>query len=181
MPTSRRLRRLLVLFHHRWGVPVLAELHRMSGAKFVTLAHRLDVSRDSLSRTLGTLVEHAWVERNPGYGHPMRPEYVLTPAGRKLAPWCHRLVRTLKGLGLEYTALRKWTMPALLGLALGNKRFGELRAFLASTTARALTQTLKDLQAAGLVERKVTDGYPPATRYRLTRRGRRLAPVLGAL
>ena len=46
-----------VLFHHRWSIPVLAQLHRSSGSRFVTLAKGLGVSRESLRQTLGALVE----------------------------------------------------------------------------------------------------------------------------
>ena len=71
--------RLAQLFHHRWAVPVLAELHRTSGSRFVTLHRRLGIGRESLRRTLASLAEQDLVARNPGYGHPLRPEYVLTP------------------------------------------------------------------------------------------------------
>lgn len=173
------LYRIVALFHHRWGVPILVELHRSSGSKFVTLANRLGISRDSLSNTLQTLIRHEWVMRNPGHGHPMRPEYVLTKAGAKLAPWCARLTGALRKLGIEYATLRKWSIPAIIGLGTGMERFSELRDYLATSTARALTQTLKDLQTAGLIERVVTDAYPPTTRYRLTKDGRKLAPLIG--
>ena len=69
---------LPALLHHRWAVPILAVLHREKGAKFVTLGSRLGVSRDSLRRSLDRLTQQRLVRRNPGYGHPMRPEYVLT-------------------------------------------------------------------------------------------------------
>ena len=169
------------LFHHRWSVPVMAELHRSAGAKFVTLVNRLGVSRDTLSRTLQSLVRHEWVMRNPGHGHPMRPEYVLTKSGAVLAPGCLRLTKGLKRIGVDYATLRKWSVPTILALATGRDRFSDLRAFLVTPTPRALIQTLKDLQSAGLVERVVTDAYPPTTRYRLTGRGKRLAAVLADL
>jgi len=53
-------------------------------------------------------------------------------------------------------------------LAAGPRRFSELRELLPGVTARALTLALKDLVAVGLVERTVTDGFPPSTLYRLT-------------
>ena len=48
-------------------------------------------------------------------------------------------------------------------------------------TGRALALALKDLAAAGLVERTVTEDYPPGTVYRLTPRARPLLPILRRL
>ena len=65
-----KIGRFVALFHHRWAVPVLAELHRgAGGAKFVTLVNRLGIGRDSLRRTLAALIERGWVMPNPGHGH----------------------------------------------------------------------------------------------------------------
>lgn len=174
--------RFVDLFHHRWAVPVLAELHRgAGGAKFVTLVNRLGIGRDSLRRTLAALIERGWVQRNPGHGHPLRPEYVLITAGARIAPWCARLAKLLQTLQIEGVALRKWSMPVAFALGRGAERFSELKAFLAGATPRALITTLKQMQQAGLVERAVSDGYPPKTSYALTPRGRKLVPVLERL
>jgi DNA-binding HxlR family transcriptional regulator len=167
------------LFHHRWAAPVLAELRHERGSRFVTLTNRLGVTRDSLRRTLGALVEDGLVTRNPGYGHPLRPEYVLTDEGERVAAVCDRLLTVLDGL--EDVALRKWSMPVVHALGGGPRRFSELRGSLAGVSPRALALALKDLQGAGLVERTVTDHYPPATVYRLTTCALPLARILGAL
>lgn len=176
--TSSRIQRLTALFHHRWSVAVLAELHRGGGGKFVTLVNRLSISRDSLRRTLDSLIAQGWVVRNPGHGHPMRPEYILTASGQRLAPWCARFCCLLKVSGIEDVGLRKWSMPIALALRKGRRRFSELKSFLPGLTARALTLALKELHAAGLVERHVSDGYPPATYYQLTRNMRSMKSVL---
>jgi DNA-binding HxlR family transcriptional regulator len=173
---------LLSLVHHRWSVPILAELERARGARFVTLAHRLGLSRESLTRTLTALVDAGLVARNPGYGHPLRPEYVLSPLGSSVAPACSQLLQALRRIGLEEAGLKKWSMPVVLALA-GRKpkRFSELQASLPGVTGRALTFALKDLTGAGLVERTVTDDFPPATVYRLTPRARELPSILTRL
>jgi len=167
------------LFHFRWSLPVLAELHRSGGAKFVTLAHRLGVGRETLRRTLDALVESGLVGRNPGYGHPLRPEYVLTARGRRVGPGAARLVELLRAEGLEDVGLKKWSLPVVLELA-SARRFAELRAAL-RVSPRALTLALKELARAGLVERRVHDGFPPSTTYRLTGRARRLRRLAAAL
>ena len=50
---------LIALFHHRWSAPVLAELGRTRGTRFVVLVNRLGVGRESLRRTLAALMEAA--------------------------------------------------------------------------------------------------------------------------
>ncbi|MHC4696987.1 MAG: winged helix-turn-helix transcriptional regulator [Planctomycetota bacterium] len=174
----KKAQRLAVLFHHRWAVPILAELHGAGGCKFVTLVNRLGVSRDSLSNTLPALTEAGWVMRNPGYGHPLRPEYILTRSGARLGPWCSRVRKALRRLGIERIGLRKWSLPIAYALTLGKTRFSQLRAIWPDLTPRSLTLALKDLQGAGVVDRLVADGYPPATYYTLTAKGKRLATSL---
>ena len=170
------------LFHHRWAVPTLAALGALStGAKFVTLQKSLGASRDSLKRTLAALIESKLVARNPGYGHPMRPEYLLTEAGHQIAPACATLVAKLQRMGIEHGGLKKWSLPVAHALATEGVRFNRVHAALADVTPRALAQALRDLQEMGLVERLLVDGNPPRTEYRLTGRGRRLAPVVVAL
>ncbi|MBI5868181.1 MAG: winged helix-turn-helix transcriptional regulator [candidate division Zixibacteria bacterium] len=169
------------LFHHRWSVPILAELYRSSGSRFVVMANQLGISPDSLHHTLDALMRHRWIRRNPGYGHPLRPEYILTPTGATLAPGCSRLLKLLQSIEFEEVGLRKWPMPVLLAIQTGRERFSDLKASLRGITSRALTLALKDLQTAGLIERTILDEYPPTTRYKLTGKGRRVGNVLGHL
>jgi DNA-binding HxlR family transcriptional regulator len=170
------------LFHHRWTVPVLAELDRTGGTRAVTLMRRLDVGRESLGRTLHALIALRLVRRNPGYGHPLRPEYLLTERGAAVAPSCRALLDGLRALGLEAVGLNKWSVPVLVALSAGGEpsahRFSELRDELPGISPRALTLALKALTDAGVVRRTVLDTFPPATRYGLARRGRRLGPAV---
>jgi len=180
--SKKRVGKLTALFHHRWTVPVLAEFHRQKGGtKFVTLVKRLGGGRDSVRRALDALVELGLVAKNPGYGHPMRPEYRLTRAGALAAPACARVWRALRAMGAEDVGLKKWSLLVTLALKDGCSRFAELRRYLPDVTPRALTLALKSLAAAGLIEREIMDGYPPRTRYRLTLLGGKLWPGLRAL
>jgi DNA-binding HxlR family transcriptional regulator len=149
---------------------VLAEIARTKGSRFATLTGRLGVTGESLRRTLAYLVEEALIERNPGYGHPLRPEYVLTRSGRIVGPHARRLVDELAGH--EDVALKKWSLPVLAELQ-EPRRFSELRATLPAGS-RALALALKDLEAARLVRRRVTEEYPPQVRYEATRTARRI-------
>lgn len=171
--------RLALLFHSRWCVPVLAELHRGAGAKFVTLLRRLALSRTALSRTLKILDERGWSTRNPGYGHPMRPEYILTPHGHRLAPACAALMEELAEL--RQLALNKWSMPSLHAIGAAGRRFNAIAARASGATPRALARALKDLTEAELIVRELRDAYPPRLLYRPTSRGAALLPTLTTL
>lgn len=184
--------RLALLLDNRWAIPVLAELHRGSGgvnafmgggAKFVTLSRRLEVSPDTLSRTLNALIEQGWIARNPGYGHPIRPEYLLSEQGLALAAACSALLGEIDALGPEARTalLRKWSLPVALALAAGSGRFTDIKAALPGVTARALAQTLKGLEAEGLVNRSILKEYPPRPRYDLPDATRALLPSLQRL
>jgi DNA-binding HxlR family transcriptional regulator len=155
---------------HRWTLPILAELAAAGGSRFVPLANRLGLSSDTLRRTLDVLIEAGLVMRNPGYGHPARPEYVLTRRGRRIAPLCAELLDALHERDLEDVVLRKWSMPVIAALTT-ESRYGDLRRAVGATP-RALTLTLKALVTRGLVERRVHAGFPPSTTYRLTLRSR---------
>ena len=173
--------RLADLCHHRWAIPVVAELHLRRGAKFVTLRNALKVSPDSLRRTLESLAERGLVERNPGYGHPMRPEWILTMAGKRLGPPCVAVHRGVRRLGVGGAAARKWTLPVLLTLRPGVARFSEIERALPAVTARALTRTLRDMEAAGMVRREVLPSRPPSVTYRVEPRARGILPDLESL
>ena len=143
---------------------MLAELARTSGAKFITLVNRLGVSRDSLRHTLRILIEDGLAQRNPGYGHPLRPEYILTPAGHEVASAAAILLGRLDEPGRKL-ALNKWTLPLLCAVGRGASRFNELKQALPGVTSRALTMALKELTGAGWLTRAVDDGFPPSARY----------------
>src|SRR5512133_1568691 len=163
---------MLILSRHRWALPIVSQLAATGGSRFVPLANQLGLSRDALRQTLDALIEAGLVMRNPGYGHPTRPEYILTDKGRSVAPSCSRILRELRHGGIEDVVLKKWSMPILLALG-RESRYTELRRMVGATP-RALTLALKELIAPGLVERRVQEGFPPSTTYVLTRESRTL-------
>ena len=57
----------------------------------------------------------------------------------------------------------------------------KIRTLYPGATDRALTQSLKTLAAAGLVERSVEDTYPPTVLYRVSGDALRLLPHLASL
>jgi DNA-binding HxlR family transcriptional regulator len=167
------------LYRHRWAIPIVAALGADGGSRFVPLRNRLGIGRETLRQTLDALIADGLVIRNPGYGHPSRPEYLLTAAGGEVAPACADLVRLAKRAGVDDVVFRRWSLPVIGGLV-SERRFADVRRAVGATP-RALSLSLKELVAAGVVERRVHDGFPPATSYRLTDRGRRLARPASAV
>src|SRR6056297_1171488 len=165
---------LIDLVARRWSIPVLACPHDRGGAKFVTLAQELGASRASLSATLNHLIGLGIVRRNRGHGHPMRPEYLLTDAGRAVARHCAALDRTVARNGGADLAYRKWTLPLVAAIGGGRVRFRDLRSTLAGATPRAITLGLKQMADGRWIRRSLIDDYPPAAGYRLLSRGERI-------
>jgi DNA-binding HxlR family transcriptional regulator len=75
----------------------------------------------------------------------------------------------------------KWT--AMVVIALGDRRlrFGELRTVVDGISGKVLTDTLRDLERDGLVERRAYAEVPPRVEYELTALGRTLHEPLLAL
>ena len=68
----------------------------------------------------------------------------------------------------------KWSTLLLEALAIRPYRFGELRRLIPDISQRMLTQTLRDLQRDGYIEREVFPTKPPSVEYRMTDLGRSL-------
>lgn len=166
---------LAELGSHRWLVPLLADLAAHRGARFVELIHRLGLPRDSLSRTLEAAAAVGWVQRNPGHGHPLRPEYILTETGAAAAARAATIAAAQSAIGLPPGAATRWGLPIVAGIGAGHDRFNALSRLLAPATPRALSQGLTALGRHGLVTRELLDMRPPASRYELTGRGQMLA------
>src|SRR6266404_8068994 len=66
----------------------------------------------------------------------------------------------------------KWTPIILYILRQGTKRYGEMQRHLPDVSKKMLTQTLRALEAAGLLRRTVYAEVPPRVEYDLTPLGR---------
>jgi DNA-binding HxlR family transcriptional regulator len=76
---------------------------------------------------------------------------------------------------------RRWQLSILYAALTGALRFSEFADAVAGISPRMLSERLRDLEAAGLVERNVIPSSPPTVEYRLTTKGRRLAPIIEAM
>lgn len=66
----------------------------------------------------------------------------------------------------------KWTVKIVNLLKHRPHRHGELRRHLQTASQRMLTRTLRNLEATGLIERRVAQTRPLVVEYSLTKLGR---------
>ena len=76
---------------------------------------------------------------------------------------------------------KRWTGAIVFVLLDGPLRFSEVKVLVPEISDRLLSERMKELEAAGIVERHVTATSPIKVEYELTERGRELAPALGEL
>jgi len=167
------------LFHFRWVIPIIDVLYAQKGGKYVTLLRELQISRSVLTSTLRKLTAQGFVMRNPGYGHPLRPEYLLTDPGSKLGPFCHEMMQCFPNRKERRHFLSKWAVQIIyLCSTKGEIRFSELKSALAPITSRALSEELKQLASEEYVERRIIEGYPPLTTYRPAKKSISIVQVI---
>jgi DNA-binding HxlR family transcriptional regulator len=76
---------------------------------------------------------------------------------------------------------RRWTMATIYACSSGAARFNEFRQSLPGVSPTTLSERLEQLEAAGIVERRLVPGRPPHTEYTLTPRGARIAQAVAGL
>jgi DNA-binding HxlR family transcriptional regulator len=96
---------------------------------------------------------------------------------------CRRCEPVSREIALAADLLeRRWLLQVVVAAHTGALRFNEFGEAVVGISPRMLSARLRDLERAGLVERIVIpDTTPPGVEYRLTDRGRALAPIVAAL
>ena len=91
------------------------------------------------------------------------------------APYCPYFHYTVELIG------RRWSGDILRALLYGMHRYRELRARIPEISDRMLTERLKELESAGLIQRNVIPAIPVRVEYRLTPRGEAVRPILDSI
>jgi DNA-binding HxlR family transcriptional regulator len=76
---------------------------------------------------------------------------------------------------------KRWTGAIVCALIDRPQRFGELAKAVPGLSDRLLSQRLRELEEAGVVEREVEPGSPVHVTYSLTEKGADLGPAIGEL
>ncbi|MEM8917775.1 MAG: winged helix-turn-helix transcriptional regulator [Pseudomonadota bacterium] len=176
--SNKDLATTVALARYRWIVPLLAIFAERGGARFAELSRGLGISADSLSGSLRYVVEMGWVRKNPGHGHPLRPEYLLTEPGRAVADRARAVHRVQERLDCDSKNLKRWSLPIVHVLGSGVTRFNAINRSLEGSTPRAISLSMKAVQEQQLVKRALHDAFPPVTDYSLSPRGQDLAHAL---
>lgn len=90
-------------------------------------------------------------------------------------PVCTRFHRAVELIGA------RWSGAILRALFTDQHRFAAIKAAIPGISDTMLTQRLRELEAALVIERSFVSTTPLVVEYRLTPRGRELAPVMDAL
>jgi DNA-binding HxlR family transcriptional regulator len=90
---------------------------------------------------------------------------------------CPRLHEAVELVG------KRWTGAILYVLLVhgGSMRFSEIAHAVPGLSDRLLSERMKELEACGIVDRRVAGTSPVRVEYELTDRGRELAPALKEL
>ncbi|RMH80371.1 MAG: transcriptional regulator [Acidobacteria bacterium] len=75
----------------------------------------------------------------------------------------------------------KWKLYILKNLTNGKKRFSELQRAIPGITQRMLSKQLRELEAAGLIKRRVYPVIPPMVEYELTEIGKSLDVIFDSM
>jgi DNA-binding HxlR family transcriptional regulator len=73
---------------------------------------------------------------------------------------------------------KRWTGAIVFVLLDGPLHFSEIRSLVPDLSDRMLSERLKELEAEGLVQRRVIDATPVRVEYALTDKGHALEPAV---
>lgn len=76
---------------------------------------------------------------------------------------------------------RRWAGAILRAILSGRHRFGDIRSAVPRLSDTMLSQRLQELEAEGVLERRVTPEHPVRIEYHLTDKGRDLESAIVAL
>jgi len=154
-----------------WSLNILALMLSGTPGRQVTLLSASGASRTAFTQSLQHLLDLKLLERNPGHGHPLRPEYRLTPKGVEIAIIADKIKGAVPRTSEHALLRRAWTIPVLVA-SREPRYFTDIKNDLVSITDRALSQSLKQLQARHWVRRKIDiASCPPRPLYQVANAG----------
>lgn len=92
-----------------------------------------------------------------------------------LTPFCPNYTKAIEIIG------RRWTGAIIRCMLAGATRFSDILRSIPSLSDRLLSERLKELEAEGIVERRVLPSTPVRVEYHLTEKGKALASVVTAV
>ncbi len=159
-----------------WALPILSNLHEGVAGRQAPLLAATGASRTAFAQSLDHLIAIGLLERNPGHGHPLRPEFRLTPRGKTVAAIANK-IQNVAGDEDQDLLRRSWTLPVLTSLH-APSHFNEIKRNLQTITDRALSQSLKSMEVRNWVCRSVDEAArPPRSIYQAVNTGSEICRI----
>lgn len=159
-----------------WALPILSSLHDGVPGRQAPLLVATGASRTAFAQSMEHLIKMGLLERNPGYGHPLRPEFRLTPLGIETAALANK-IQGLSSREDRNLLRRSWTLPILTTLS-RPRQFNEIGRCLTTITDRALSQSLRAMEERDWVARSIIEtARPPRSLYSAINLGSQISRV----
>lgn len=162
-----------------WALPILSSLYVGVAGRQAPLLAATGASRTAFGQSMDHLIEHGLLEINPGYGHPLRPEFRLTQLGKEAAAIADKIHR-VSSQDDQSLLRRAWTLPVLTSLKTPS-HFNDIKRNLHTITDRALSQSLKSMESRDWVHRSVDESArPPRSIYSAINTGGMISRITGS-
>lgn len=159
-----------------WSLPILSNLHAGIAGRQAPLLIATGANRTAFAQSMDHLIEIGLLERNPGHGHPLRPEFRLTQRGIGAAALAHQ-IQNASALKDQDLLRRTWTLPILSSLQKPS-HFIDIKRALPKITDRALSQSLKSMEERDWVRRSVNQSArPPRSIYAAINAGEHISGI----
>ena len=159
-----------------WAIPILSKLHAGVAGRQAPLLAATGASRTAFAQSMEHLIQIGLLERNPGHGHPLRPEFRLTELGISAAAIANKIQGVTADEDQDLIR-RSWTLPVLTAIHRPS-HFGDIKRNLGTITDRALSQSLKTMEVRNWVRRNVDEAArPPRSIYRAVNTGGMISNV----
>ncbi len=162
---------LVKLTSRTWALDILALMYAGVPGRQAALLAKSQAGRTAFAQSLQHVQDLGLVARNPGHGHPLRPEFRLTDMGKIYGAVAARAL-TAAAQADEPALLRKtWTLPVLV-VSGTPQYFSQIKRALPPITDRALSQSIKQMIARSWLRRDVDLGaYPVRPQYMVAAAG----------
>lgn len=172
---------LVKLTSRAWSLNILAAMHTGVAGRQAALLSATQASRTAFSASLEHLVTLGLLERNPGHGHPLRPEFRLTAPGTQAAEIASCIVSAVTNEAEFGLVRRSWTVP-ILALTAKPQRFSSMKTSLNPITDRALSSSLHTLEERDWIHRDInTSARAPYPTYSAANTGIKINRAVGLL
>jgi len=170
---------LVNLTSKAWSLKILALLHSGVPGRQAPLIAAANASRTSFASSLDHLVQLGLLEKNPGHGHPLRPEFRLTHSGAMVAGMASRIVEIVPDDDAFAIVRRSWAVP-ILAVTESPKRFSIIKSGLGAITDRALSKSLWVLEEQEWLKREIdVSQRSPFPTYQAVNVGRKINRAIG--